>query len=209
MKTITLAAAAFLLAGTAQSATLVNGSLTGPTGVGSPPPGWQTVSFSPDTNDTAINGFFTYVSPPGVSNDGGTWVGIAAGFGFESFGQTITDFVVGQSYTLLWEQFNSGATFSSGYTNPNSVAVRLDGTVVGSGISSSLGEGWVNTSATFTATSTTHLLSFALTTNTPSYMNIDGIAFATAPTSEVPLPASGLMLLTAAAGLALRRKRKS
>lgn len=205
--TLSALAAVMCLAAPAGAASITNGSFTGSVGNNVLPSGWTAQLFSPDTNDISEvgGGFFSYDTAPGVeSSDGGTWVGIAAGFGLETFGQQITDFVVGQSYKLVWEQFNSGATFSANYNGANAFSVLLDNVAVGSGATSILGEGWTKTSVTFTATSISQLLSFQLASNTPSYMNIDGVAFET--TVPVPVPGAALMLMTALGGLGAARR---
>lgn len=101
------------LAAPAGSATLVNGSLTGPVANTLVPTGWTVTNETPDTADlTAAAGVpgTDYATTPVSSTDGGTWVGIGADTnGFtESFSQTITDFSIGQSYDLVWEVANFG-----------------------------------------------------------------------------------------------------
>ena len=209
----TSALALLVLSGAASAATLVNGSLTGTVGTGSVPAGWTVYTGSPDTNDVTNNvggGTPFGVAPAGPSADGGTWVGLgnSSGTFAETFGQTIADFVVGATYSLSWYAGNFGAVTGPGYLGDNSIYAALDGMIVGSGASLSLGDGWYEQSITFTATSASHILSFGLTDAEYSYLSIDGIRL-TEATPAVPLPASGLLLVAGIGGLGLARRRSN
>ncbi|WP_136439596.1 VPLPA-CTERM sorting domain-containing protein [Pacificoceanicola onchidii] len=221
MKFSFLGALAFgvMLSGAAQAATLTNGSLTGGVANGFVPSGWSSTSGSPDTNDLSNNVGLSSIGfnapPSGASPDGGTWVGIGAATSFnEGFAQTISDFLAGATYSLSWYAGNFGAL---SYTSTNSISVFLDGQLVGTGSALTLGSSWIAESISFTATSASQVLSFASTSNVPSYLSIDGIALSllsepgptTPETSEVPLPAAGGLLTLGLGGLAFMRRRKS
>ncbi|WP_425038272.1 VPLPA-CTERM sorting domain-containing protein [Primorskyibacter sp. S187A] len=212
---VAAAVAAVSMGAAASAATLVNGSLTGPISNGGVPVGWTTLGGSPDTMDENNNvgaGTPFGVAPVGPSDDGGTWVGIASGTGAfqEIFGQTINDFVIGQSYDLTFFAGNFGAETGPGYLADNAVTASLDGTMVGMSDVLSLDENWYAQSITFMATSTSHVLSFGLTDAANSYLSIDGIALTPKDvTAPVPLPAGGMLLLTALGGIAIARRRKA
>ncbi|MGJ8611557.1 MAG: VPLPA-CTERM sorting domain-containing protein [Octadecabacter sp.] len=210
MKTITLTAAALAFAATAaSSATITNGSFDGTIGTASLPSGWTAISPSPDTNNQSFSGAGgTYAVAADISNDGGTWVGFGRSTGStnEIIGQTITDFIVGEVYSLSWEAGNFGIGGYPSYSNSNAISVFLDGVSVGAGSALGVTTAWFNQSITFTATATSQLLSFGLQDDVDSYLQLDGVAIA--PVSAVPIPAGGLLLLTAFGGLGLARRRR-
>lgn len=146
----------------------------------------------------------------GPSADGGTWVGLGnnAGTFAETFGQTIADIVVGATYSLSRYAGNFGAVTGPGCLGDNSIYAALDAMIAGTGASLSLGDGWYEQSITFTATSTSHILSFGLTDAVDSYLAIDGIRL-TEATPAVPLSASGLLLIAGIGGLGLARRRSN
>ena len=195
------------LASSAGAATLVNGSLTGPVGSSIVPTGWSINSITPDTTSAASQPF-GFNANPGDSPDGGTWVGLARNTSlFESFGQTVSDFVIGTTYTISWYSANTGCC-SGGYSAAAEILFDLDGSTALTGTTLSQGEGWILESFDFTATSTSHRLDFRLGTGAEAYMGIDGISLAVAGTPVVPLPASGLLLMAGMGGLTLMRRRK-
>src|SRR5262249_32803049 len=137
---------------------LVNGSLTGPVANGAVPAGWSIIAGSPDTMDLAhnvgVSGVLYYATPSGPSPDGGTWVGFgrdisSAGF-TEIFGQSVSGFQVGQSYSLSWYEGNFGAQTGSGYFATNRIAVTLNGTLAGSGSLLGLSSAWLSDGFVFT-----------------------------------------------------------
>lgn len=214
MNRILIAAAALgLSAGPLCAATLVNGSMTGPTGINNQPPGWSASKFSPDTN--AVGGvagggfFFDYIVPaPGESSDGGTWLGMAGGRLDERIAQTIGDFVIGEAYELSWEQFNSGATFEPDVDDEAALEVYLDGVLQGTGVVSFLGEGWVSSAVTIIPTAVSQTLELVVATSEFAYLNIDGLSLNVGdPETEVPVPAAAPLLLAGLAGIAALRRR--
>ena len=211
---VMVTAFALSIISSASAATLVNGSLTGPLDINLVPPGWSVLGGSPDTNDVDNNvgGGAAFVVPPtSPSPDGGTWVGLGQSPTLaEIFGQTITDFVVGQEYTLSWFAANFGAVSGPGYDEPNAFYASLDGNVVGSGSVISLGPDWVAQSISFTATSMSHLVAFGLADETNfSYLSIDGISLSPSAQNPIPVPAAAPLMLAGFAGLTLRYRRRS
>ena len=205
--------ATLLLGGTAQAATLVNGSLDGPLANSNVPTGWIALVGTPDTNNqsTAINSAYSYGVIPQDSTDGGTWVGFGnyTQFGnYERFGQTISDFVIGQDYTLSWEAVNTSIAGLPAFDNTNGIAVLLDTTLIGTGGLLDMSSDWTAQDITFTATSTSHLLSFAMSENVTAYLQIDGVSLS--EVAPVPVPAGLPLLLSGLGGLAfLRRHARS
>lgn len=196
----------------ANTATLVNGSLEGPLARNILSPGWTVNIGDPDTTTTGSAAVQTYLNDPGFSPDGGAWVGMRlTGPQGDSFGQTVTDFVVGQSYTVSWFNAYTGCCVGI-WTAAGLIRFDLGGGLshAGSVLSLSGPSGWVAESFSFTATSTKHRLNFTLETvptavREAAYLGIDGITLTTAP---VPLPASGVLLLAALGGTAAFRRRR-
>jgi hypothetical protein len=199
------------LATAAGAASISNGSLTGPIDNDGVPPGWTIQAGSPDTNDVANNvgtaALPFGVAPTGPSPDGGTWVGIAAdatsGF-IERFGQSVSAFSVGQSYTLSWYMGNFGEGSGLGYTGANAIEVLLDGVSIGSGTTRAMGSSWFAESLMFTASAATHDIAFQPAGPARSYISIDGIALTSA---VIPLPAPALLLGSAVLCFAALRRR--
>jgi hypothetical protein len=176
---------------------ITNGSLTGPIANGGVPTGWTILAGSPDTMDenNNVGGSTPFgIDPSGPSPDGGTWLGFATGSGGfrEIFGQTVTGLTVGEEYEISWYAGNFGARTGPGYTDQNSILVSLDGSSIGSGGVLPLASNWVSESVSFTATATSHDLSFGLTNEVNSYLSIDGISLMAAsepPPTPEPRPA--------------------
>jgi len=190
---------------------LNNGSLTGPIANFGVPPSWTIFAGSPDTMDensnVGIPGRLTFGATPSPSPDGGTWVGIGddpnVGF-IEIFGQTVSGFDIGITYNVSWYQANFGEA-QLGYINPDSIGLLVDGSLVGNSSLSLLAPGWTLETVQFTATATSHLLSFGLGFEPGrSYLSIDGISV---EASQVPEPATMLLLGTGLIGLAAFRRK--
>ncbi len=199
------------LATSAGAASIANGSLAGPINNNGVPPGWTIQAGSPDTNDVANNvggaGTAFGVAPAGASPDGGTWVGLgadAAGSFIERFGQGVSGFSVGQTYTLSWYMGNFGAASGLGYTGANAIEVLLDGASIGAGTTRAMGSSWFAESLIFTASAATHDIAFQPAGPARSYIAIDGIALTSA---VIPLPAPALLLGSALLCFAALRRR--
>jgi hypothetical protein len=160
-------------------------------------------------NNVGTPGVSSFGATPSASPNGGTWVGIGReGTGFiERFGQTVSGFSIGQSYTVSWFVSNFGYT-DFGYTNSNQIEVLVNGVSIGSGAMRALSTGWEAQSLLFTATAATQQIAFQLGSNNKSYMGIDGIAFG--PSTVVPEPATFALLAAGAGvlGLVARRRRQ-
>jgi len=203
-RTFFLAAALLLTAPLAANAGLINGSLTGQVGIGAVPSGWVSNSVSPDTTSSA-NPAFAFNVNPGDSPDGGTWVGLARDEnGFESFGQTVTDFIVGTTYDLSWYATNTGCC-GAGFIAPAAILFDLDGTTVFTGSTLTRDGQWHLETTTFVATSTSHTLDFRLEIGARAYLGIDGISLDAV--AAAPEPAALSVMGLGLVGLVLVRRR--
>jgi hypothetical protein len=203
---------------------ITNGSLTGPISNAGVPPDWVIYSPSPDTMDENNNvgvplpGAPFGVTPSGPSADGGTWVGFGSigGDAREIFGQIVTGLTIGEEYELSWYAGNFGAESGSSYTATNAIEVYLDGSPFTSGELLTLSSSWVTQSIFFTATATSHQLSFGVLNDDLAYLSIDGISlFASGPpippAALVPVPTLSqwaLILLSMLLGLMAFANRK-
>lgn len=192
---------------------LINGSLTGAVGAGSVPAGWTINSITPDTTSAASQPFVFNVNP-GPSPDGGTWVGLARNNSvFESFGQTVTDFIIGTTYNLSWVVTNTGCC-SGSFSAPAEILFDLDSTTLFTGATHSQDGIWHQEAYSFVATSTSHTLDFRLTTGAQAYMGIDCIFLAavgsgsngSCNTASVPEPGTLALLGISLFGLVRCRK---
>ena len=190
---------------------IVNGSMNGLPSNGSPPAGWTSLVATPDTvnvNNNAGSPYYAFPVTASASPDGGTWVGMATdnlnGFS-ERFGQTVTGFTVGSSYTVSWFASNFGFGGGAfGYTAPARIEVLVNGNSIGFGHTLTLQPGWVAESLTFTASASTLQLAFNAALGPRAYVGIDGIGVA--PAAAVPEPGSLALMLTGALALAGVRK---
>ncbi len=202
-----LAVLALTVSAGAANAGLINGSLTGSVGSSSVPTGWSINSISPDTTSSASQPFGFNVNP-GDSPDGGTWVGLARNTSvFESFGQTVTDFTIGNTYNLSWYGVNTGCC-AGGFNAAAEILFDLDGSTMFTGATHSQDGVWYQDSYSFTATSTSHRLDFRLTTGANAYLGIDGISLSQTDAS-VPTPATLALFGLGLAGLGWSRRKKA
>lgn len=230
---VSLALASTLLVQSAQAQIIelvTNGSLTGPVGNMLVPTGWQngvsgttdpsTVDTIDTTHNTGIAGF-GFAAAPSTSADGGTWVGLANNFALqkEKLSQVISNFIIGNIYTLSWYDANFGInqTFPNTdsaviYNSNNSILASLTGTnsnFAFTGTQSILGNGWNKNTFTFTPTETQYTLVFSSATSAKSYLSIDGISITTDVTA-VPEPSTWALLLFGLLTItALARKQTS
>jgi hypothetical protein len=179
------------------------------------PPEWQKDTGTVDVNMVGYNaGLPVQFSPfprygvEGVeaSPDGGTWVGIAHNpdpdptrFNDERFKQSISGFVVGQTYLISWYAANFGTDLpgtSNDYLAGNGVQVFMDGSRLGSGATLEVSNAWVAEQTLFTATSNLHVLMFGTKDAARSYISIDGISV-----TAVPEPSAWAMWVAGLLGL--------
>jgi MYXO-CTERM domain-containing protein len=184
-----------------------NGSMTGPVNIGSPPPGWDSVSTDGDT--IGPGGFSGWGTGIGASNDGGTFLALlnnGGGGAFDAAAQVISGFTIGNSYSLNFEYSNIGLDSSaaadyanSGLIRANIAGVNLDSALLAhDGFGSQL---WFDFSGSFVATSETMTLTFsAVRSDVGGYAGgVDGVSI---------IPTPGTFGLFAAAGLAAIRRRR-
>ena len=142
---------------------------------------------------------------PGDSPDGGTWVGLARNTSvFESIGQTVTDFIIGETYNLSWYVTNTGCC-GGGFSAAAEILFDLDSTTVFTGATHTQDGTWYQDLYSFVATSTSHRLDFRLATGAQAYMGIDGISLDRA---SVPAPAAIWLFGIGLVGLIGFSKRK-
>ncbi len=160
--------------------------------------------------DNGVNNGFT------GSSNGGNFLGGDGGYATGAVTQTVNGLTVGQQYTLSFEwaaaQFNdqnggfyAGWDVSFGGTTQSVTTGATLGTVAGQGF-----KPWENASMTFTASSTSQVLSFLATgpTGLPPFSLLDSVSLT--PVSTVPEPTSIAMMLAGGAllgGAARRRQR--
>jgi hypothetical protein len=204
---------AIALLSTAVSAqSFTNGSLTSPISNGVVPAGWTVINGSPDTmdpnNNAGVPGLGAFGAAPSFSPNGGTWVGLGRDgvFFVEEFGQTVSGFSIGTSYTVSWFSSNFGYS-DFDYVNPNFVQAQVNGTTVGAGASRPMATGWLAESVSFTATANTQTISFRLGSMNRSYMGIDGIALR--PTTVVPEPSTYALLAAGLITMGIMRRRRA
>lgn len=146
---------------------------------------------------------------PDASDDGGTWLGIARSPGthFETVTQTVGGFMVGQTYSVSWEEANFGYIQEdpvrvndpiTSYLNDNRVRLDLSATglfheVSFAGSLLSIGQEWQDRSFEFTASATEYDLSLSLNENERSYLSFDGLQITAI--ASVPEPSTWALLL--------------
>lgn len=206
----------------AHSATIVNGSMTGPNNAyGLIPTGWSTL-FPGDSNSTPdTEGATGPHEQYNVSPDGGTFV--AGGYNTsylnpEGVQQLVNDLIPGTTYRLDFYQSNLGFgidNLSGSYGAQANWQLYIDGSASGLFSDTMLPETgtlpnntWFATSITFVATSSSHYLGFAANSVSGgnTFLGIDGVSIST---TTVPIPAaiwlfgSGLLALV---GISRRKK---
>lgn len=205
--------AAMLLAATVsagQAATITNGSFE----IGSNPGGFATVS---NGNSTAINGWtvsggtIDYIGSYWQADDGLRSIDLS-GNGPGSISTMITNMIAGVTYEIVFAL--SGNPDGPRLNNPPAkiVGIEVGGNSLGqftfnvqSQGNTRANMGWVDRVVRFTANATTASLRFFnVAPNTAFGPAIDNVRI-----SAVPVPASGLLVFGALAGLALLRRRKS
>jgi len=151
---------------------------------------------------------------PATSPDGGNYLGLDGVFRPGTLTQTINGLIVGQKYNLSF--YWAGAQ-QRGFTGPTTegIQVKLGNATQTTSIVSDPSKGftgWQQTTMTFTATSSSEVLSFlALGTpkGVPPFSVLDGVSLDLQ--TPVPEPASLGLVLTGIAGVGgfIRRRSKS
>ncbi|MBK6957238.1 MAG: PEP-CTERM sorting domain-containing protein [Nitrosomonas sp.] len=184
---------------------VTNGSMTGPTTIGSPPPSWNSVSTDGDT--IPVGGLSGWGTGIGASPDGGTFLAIlnnGGGGAFDAAAQTVSGFTVGAIYTLEFSFSNIGLDFTaaSNYANPGFVRANIAGLDFDTPVLTHDGFGsqrWFSFSSSFSATATSMDLTFSAVrenSGVGGYAGgVDGVSI-----SAVPEPETYAMLM---AGLGL------
>lgn len=213
LSALALTVVAATLSQVAHANLLTNGSLTGPIANAAVPSGWSVTNGSPDTMDQDHNVGITNVpfvaAPVGPSPDGGTWVGFGRADGLvESFAQTVSGLVIGNTYTLSWYGGNFGAIVGAcpTYCGANAIEALIDGTSIGDGGLLTPDRNWFTQSLQFVASASSVDLEFRLRDNAASYLSIDGISL-DGDTTPVPEPAVLGLLSLSLLGLAVARRR--
>lgn len=117
----------------------------------------------------------------------------------------INGLVVGKTYNLSW--YDAAVTTGGVVAGEQFVwNANIGGVSANSNIMGPIYNGWTANSMLFTATSTSELLAFTATglTTGPTNLAIDGISI----TQVVPEPASGMLVMSAAALSILKRRRR-
>lgn len=184
-------------------------------------PGWSTTgyNFVFSANGGDNNTFMNLWGPKngaanglGASPTGGNYIGADGNYGVGALTQTISGLVVGQSYDL---SFYWGAAQQSGFSGLNTEQwiVSLGDQKLSTSVYNNANHGfsgWMQESFTYTATSTSEVLSFlaqGTPTGEPPFSLLDGVSL----TANVPEPSSTALFLGGLAllGCAMRARRRS
>jgi hypothetical protein len=224
LATIACTAMTLALAQQARAQLVSNGSFetttngNGQMGFNTDATGWTTGGYNflyaPGTADTTgANGEFGGVSLygpgngspnglPATSPDGGNFVAADSDFDVGAISQTINGLTVGDTYTLSFDWAAAQQSGFSGPTNDNwSVSLGSDTqTTATLNIPQAGFSGWQTQSFSYTATSTSEVLSFLAGTTLPSgappFVLLDGVSLTQ---STVPDAASTALLVGLAA----------
>lgn len=190
--------------------------------------GWTSTGynflFAPNTADTTgtYGGLTLWGPGKGAANGlvnsptGGNFLAADGAYGVAPISQTITGLVAGKTYDL---GFYWAAAQQSGYTGLNTEQwiVSLGGQTISTSVYNNASHGfsgWMHESFTYTATSTSEVLSFlarGTPTGEPPFSLLDGVSL----TANVPEPSTtalivgGLVLLGCASRLRRRRAAAS
>lgn len=148
------------------------------------------------------------------SSNGGYFLGGDGGYATGALTQTISGLTVGKQYELTFEWAGAQFTDVTGdYWVGWDVSLGSETHSVTSGSIASQGFlSWANASMTFTASSTSEVLSFLATgpTGLPPFSLLDGVSLMEVTTvPAVPEPASLAMMLAGGAVLGAARRRQS
>ena len=199
---------ALAVAGHAQANLVVNGSMTGTPAIGTPPPGWGSISVDGDT--IPPGGFSIWADGIPASPDGGTFLAILNNglfsSGLDIVKQDVAGFTAGETYSLSFYYANAALPTIGGYAGPGSVQTDIAGNTFNTPVISFDGIGfqqWYIASYSFVATAATQQLVFTpvATTAQGQAHGINGVVIELIPTPS----AAGLFGLAAMAGLRRRR----
>jgi hypothetical protein len=217
-----------------QGATIVNGSLTGPSDSYSLiPPGWSMLSDSNSEPDTeGANGPTEIYN---LSPDGGTFVGAAYAKsqipnGFEGIQQLVNDFIPGVKYRVDFYQSNLGVNTTNivdflglrleDWNAEANWQLYIDGLPTGlysSVLKPEVGalpnNTWYESSIYFIANSSAAMIGFVpnIVVGDNTFLGIDGIRISVASNdaNEIPEPTSMLLVLASlASAIAVRKARR-
>jgi hypothetical protein len=191
-----LAITLLVLGSPAWGQSFANGSLTGPTGYSTLPPGWS--HLLPDCDTEGAGGPHEAYN---LSPDGGTFVAGAEAttqnpIGVEAFQQAVAGFTQGSEYTIQFYQSNLG--FGTGNVGGNWGAIAnwqlyLDGEATdlySAAMAPTTGplpnNVWSAGSITFTATTNAHSLGFGphSVDGLNSFLGIDGLVLVSVVATE-------------------------
>jgi hypothetical protein len=191
---------------------VTNGSMNGTAQIGSPPPGWTSVSVDGDT--IPVGGLSGWATGIGASSDGGTFLALlnnGGGGSFDAVQQSISGFTIGQTYSLDFSFANVGldTTAASNYANSGFIRANIAGVDLDSALLNHDGFGsqtWFNFSDSFIATGETLELTLsAVRIGVGGYAGgIDGVSI---NATSVPEPMSLALVGIGLIGLAFTRRK--